>query len=135
MKFLEDLVRLLAGEVDTVPVCALPEAMANAIGAKTQFVYLSSQTVHKQRQCHSDLAALDYLMLPNHMSDGLVLLESQQRLRLHFCYERAEGQRYIATVKATKDGRRMYVVRYHKARRKQTKSLLKRCEVLRNHKT
>ncbi len=135
MKFFEDLIRLLAGEIDAVPVCEIPMSMAKAIGAQTQFVYLSSQTVHKQRRRHQDLSAIDYLTLPTHIANGLVLLESSTQKRLHVCFERPEGDRYLATLKATKDGRRIYIVRFHRARKRQTKSLIDRSTVLRDHKT
>ena len=135
MEFLEDLVRLFAGEIDAVPVCEIPTSMASTIGAQTQFVYLSSQTVHKQRQHHPSLSVIDYLTLPTHISNGLVLLESSKLKRLHICFERSDGDRYLATLKATLDGRRMYVVRFHGSRPRQTKSLIGRSTILRPHKT
>ena len=134
MKFLDDLFQLLAGEVDSVPVCSISTDMASAIGAKTSYVLLSSQTVFKQRKTHPDLRALDYLTLPTHFEDGLVLLEKGDRLRLHFCYQRPnEDFRYVATIKSADHGRRIYIVRFHRIRSRQTKSLMKRCTVLRTH--
>lgn len=135
MKFFEDLIRLLAGEIDTAPVCEIPMSMASAIGAQTQFVYLSSQTVHKQRQRHPGLSAIDYLTLPTHIANGIVLLESGTKKRLHICFERPDGDRFLATLKATIDGRRIYIVRFHRARKRQTKSLIGRSTILRPHKT
>jgi len=95
MKFIEDLIQLLAGEVDAVPVCAIPPGMASAIDAKTQFVYLSTQTVFKQRNTHPELSALDYLTLPTHFADALALLENGSRPRIHFCYQRPNEKKPI----------------------------------------
>ncbi len=120
MAFLDDLAELISGQINEIFVCDVPRDIAKVIGSRTQLAYLSSQTLYKQQKHHQDITFSDYSTLPQHMDMALILHESGQRQRLHYLYNRSEGQRYVTTLKSTNDGQRMYVVRFHKARRRQT---------------
>lgn len=109
----------------------LPIELVEVVGAETGFVTLSGETVHKQKRNHPELSAREYLWVPKVISYGLIVLEEAKVPRLHFSYQYEEGKRYLATVKATNDRRRMYVVRFHRARQRHTKSLIRRGRILR----
>jgi SPP1 gp7 family putative phage head morphogenesis protein len=103
---------LLAPAKGTFPVLRLPDAAAEAIGAKERVAVLSSDTLAKQRgetarsAGHPELGVDDYRRLPDMgESPDLVIKTSDQAVVVI----KRDGKHYLAAVKATRDGRELYV--------------------------
>lgn len=102
-----------------VPVMMLPPDLQAEIAAETPVVVLSADTYRKQlgetqrSQGHPELTVVDYRRLPEIGAvPDLVLQQDDQRLLL---FKTVDDKWLIATVKATRDRREIYLVSYRLA--------------------
>jgi hypothetical protein len=135
---LSDLRDLLYGRRITPLVVGVifEERISAAIGARTHEVLLSKDTVLKQHKRHPDLGPEHYAMLPFIIRHGLVIHEKENPRHAAICYEPVPltpGGRFMVALKSPADGKSIYVTSLHRTRPRQTNSLLKRGNILRNH--
>lgn len=93
------------------PVMLVDDPVMNAIGAKTDVVWLSASTLAKQLSRHPELTIDDYRLLPELAEAAEIVVLDRPN---HAVFARI-GDRWLrAVIKATADGREVYVqsVRY-----------------------
>jgi hypothetical protein len=130
---LQDLLRDSKQRVTTV--CVIEEPVAKAMQAKTVAVFLSYVTLVKQCVKHPDIRAVDYSLLSDAITQGMVVLDKSKHRSVQICYQHPafEDKRYRVFLKTTGTGDEIYVESLHRTRPRQTKSVLKRGKLLRNH--
>ena len=92
------------------PVAALDGDLKTRLSASQNAVILSDQTLAKQRRHHPELTDTEYRLLPDVVNRGLVVAQGDQRL----VFFHREGRIYKAVVKATQDGKELYLVTFHR---------------------
>jgi hypothetical protein len=95
--------------IDPVIVANVDPVIAAALEAKVLRVFLSRETILKQQVKHSELTADDYRVLPPAMRLGEFRLEKPRSAIVLFVDSRLHGWGFRAHVKATANGREMYV--------------------------
>jgi SPP1 gp7 family putative phage head morphogenesis protein len=110
------------------PVGVLDERLGQAIGTTAQAVRLSADTAGKQLRHHPDLSAEDYRRIQAMIERGEAVRQGERHLVLTLT---DQGRPYLAVVKATQDGRELYLVSYHRARRHHVRRARERGEVVR----
>lgn len=93
------------------PIAMMPEAIAAELQAQNRIVWLSRETMEKQRTAHPELTDAEYQLLPAMFSEGLVIQQTDQRVAFY----RREGRLYKAVAKATTDGNEIYAVTFYRA--------------------
>ena len=134
MLTLEDLLSLLAGQVDRpIEVGQLPDDVITRLGWKLPHVYLSADSL-QHIYTKPDISHFDVLLLPLAISNGLLIHETARPEYVLSSYKRADGhQRYITVMKMAQDGCEIWIKSFHRARVRQTRSLLKRGSILKTH--
>ena len=108
--------------------------LVRMIGAPEIYaVLLSRETIVKQHRQHPDIGLDEYSIAPNVLRFGLVLWLPEWPRQLTFCYEEHSGLRYRLFVKSTTRGHQLYITSFHRTRPRQTRALLARAKILRNH--
>lgn len=107
--------RFVRRPVGVVPVAVLDEALRGAIGTSAQAVRLSAATAAKQLRRHPDLRPEDYARLQRMIETGAAFRESPTHLVLTAI---EAGLPWLAVVKATRDGRELYLASFHRAEAK-----------------
>ena len=92
------------------PVGLLDAASAELIGARTQVVRLSAETVSKQMHAHPELAAGEYVAVQAAIGRGAMIQDTPQSLV--YILEEAPG--YVSVVKATVSGEAVYLVSFRR---------------------
>lgn len=133
MLTLEDIVDLALGKYHAVAVCEISHTFANFLYAQTPRVYLSRESLAHIRKEHPNDIISDFLILPDAIAKGMILRDMSRPNHLVVCYEKAEGVRYVAVLKATLRGDAIYVQTFHRGRRRQTRSLMRRARLIRAH--
>ena len=105
----------------------LPDGLKEAIEAKTSRIFLSHETMEKQRKRHSGLKVSDYKLLPKVLEKGLVIKDgSQTHIFIHI------GKKvYRASVKSTMKGEELYLISFTKIDQKEIRRMRKKGEVIR----
>lgn len=129
--YLDNLVAVLKNDIGEATIAELPNSVARKMGSNTQFIRLSTKTVHKQLQKHRDLNPFDYVILLEMFRYGLIVHESIHPERVNVYHENEMGKGFIATVRRTADRQRLYILRFHRARRGTLNSLTKKGPILR----
>ena len=133
--YTDEITAVLRQEIAEAIVGIVEPSIAKAVGSYTRFVHLSWASTHKQHRHHADIKEWHYHLLPTIIERGLVVHDTRELgNRLDIYYQHTQADAFLVTVKATKSGNRLYVLRFHLARAKTPKSLLKRGPVLRAHK-
>lgn len=107
----ESILRLRDHPVGNVEAGVVPEAVSNALGARTRTVRLSGETMEKQIDHHGDLSEADYRALPGVLRTPDLVVQSRGRHVLMLAHQ---GRLYRAIVKATQDGAELYLQSYHR---------------------
>ncbi|MHB8285788.1 MAG: hypothetical protein ACYDD1_14070 [Caulobacteraceae bacterium] len=97
-----------------IRVCDIPPALAAELGAITTTVLLSAHTRRKQDVRHDDLTMADYEMLPAVIRLGEHRRQAANKSMILFMDCEATHHNYRACIKATADGRELYVVSFHR---------------------
>ena len=121
-------VRRLAGQTK-FPVGMLRDELQKVIGAKTGVVLLSEDTMVKQvvKRTGQDFGIEDYWRVQGVLENAqLIVLEGG----LHLSFFELDGVWYQAVVKATKDGRELYLQTFHRANERQMNSVAARGRIL-----
>jgi hypothetical protein len=114
---------------EPVHVCNLSAAHASSIGATVTHVWLSLYSVGKQFVRHSDLLPHHYEMIPYIIENGEVIAANDNKA-LHFVLDaRLEVEyRLKVTIKATADGRELFLTSFHKLRENDYRRLRKKAK-------
>lgn len=105
-----DFARFVKGEVGgKVPVTVLDDKTKTALGSQSQTVYLSSDTMDKQRAHHPELSLDEYQKLPR-LTDGQVIQQDDSRL----VYFKVDGRLYKGVIKVTGNREELYLVSYYR---------------------
>jgi len=128
-----DLHGLLTGALPgPVRVCRIDRTAAVAIGAKTQDVWLSKEDAEKIKAKHGlDLRHLH--LVPIAARYGWAGVEPHRPRHLIIVYEDREvfGRFFKLVIKATGNGREMYIETFHRSHLGQLRSLIRRSKVIR----
>lgn len=128
----EDLLDLALGLRDRIVVCELSRLIANFLTASTPQVTLSRFSLTHIRRDHRDMTLERLMLLPVAIKDGLIIREKARPQFLTVSYDLGD-ERFIAVLKATERKHAIFVETFHRARPRQTKSLLKRGRIIRAH--
>ncbi len=106
-----DFTRFFKGAVGgNFPVAVLEPDFQEAIGSKSQTVYLSGETMAKQLQHHPELALKEYQALPQIISGDAVAILQKGDQKLIFTKQ--AGRYYSAVLKSAPDG--LFLVTFHR---------------------
>lgn len=131
----ENLADLALGVKDPIEVCRLDATLASILRVHTPVVFLSRYSLLHIRERHADMTAERLMLLPSALQKGLVIREARRPNHIVFCYQAArETERYIAILKAAVAGHELFVQSFHRAKRRQTRTMLDRGKKLRDHK-
>lgn len=112
------------------PVAVLRTAIADAVGAQSRVVRLSSGTAAKQAARHPDIDPGDYANIQR-ILDGDELFRDGDRWVTGFV--EVEGRLWRAVVKATRNSSEIYAVSLHRANKRNLRSAQRRLERLSGH--
>ena len=130
---IEDIARLLAGNSDPIPVGKIVNQARSHLSQKANVILLSTETARHILVKHGDhMEPSTMLLLPEALRMGLWIADRPLWCRVSF-EEKRTGVRYIAAIKATKCKRELFVGTFHRSQKGQTKSVISRGNVLRNH--
>lgn len=133
---LDDIGRLERKEIPHIVVGILEPYVALSIGAiYTREVWLSLVSYQHIREGHPDIPGNELTFIPEALTRGLVIFESNREHWASICYQSAaEGRRFTLAIKAAHNGKEIFLRSVHRMRERQTKALLKRGYILRKHK-
>lgn len=121
---------LAGGKPGSWPVARLPEDLAPALGAPPEVVRLSAETAAKEARKHAEVTAASYQALQALLIEGEVIREGNRLV-----IDRAiAGTPWRAVVKATRDGRELYLLSYHRILERHRVTIRQRGTVLREEK-
>jgi len=103
-----DFKRFFEGKIGgNFPVAVLSENMQQAIGSRNQTIYLSGESLSKNRDHHPELKLDEYQKLPNIISDNadVIIKDGEQSV----IFIALEGRYYQAVVKSTKTGENVFM--------------------------
>jgi SPP1 gp7 family putative phage head morphogenesis protein len=118
----------LGGEI---PIAAMPKDYLKHVGGnvKNNTVWLSADSLFKNVEHHGELTTDDYLHIQNVVEDAsLVLQNPKERLKAHFL--EVGEQSFMAVVKATVKGDKLYLVSFRYAKEKDINDLKKTWRVI-----
>jgi len=98
-----------ANPVGAFPVAVLPQKYIEALGASTDVVRLSSETMLKQQRVHPELQASEYSLVQDTVDRGLGIHEAGGSMV--FLLE--EGG-YVSVVKATASGKALFLTSFRR---------------------
>lgn len=110
------------------PIAAIEAELMGSIKAKNAPVYLSDETLLKQRSTHPEITDDVYRMLPAIINEGTVIQIDDQKL----AFFKRDGKFYKAVLKSTVDGTENYVVSVFSTDDGELRRDLKRGTVLRD---
>lgn len=110
-----------------LPVGRMATETQQALGAQTDMVLLSADTMEKQLSHHAELSEEDYARLPVVLSQPDAVMEKGERRILLL---RLEENVMAAVLKATASGDGVYVVSYHRVRPKGVASYVRKQRLL-----
>jgi hypothetical protein len=129
-----ELLALLTGERQgVIHVCSIRADLARLVGATTTAVWLSDYTVRKQeiRHHHPDLVL--YRLAPTIIREGFIRVQPKYHLVFIWHHETDKLRSYRATVKATRDGREMYLASVHRLDPTDVRATYRRTVSVRDH--
>lgn len=134
--FESELLRLLNNSVHRISLGRLDPEVALALGCTTsETIVLSRGSLLHIIWGHDDLRSADLGQIPDLLKDALVVRDDNKPNTAIYCYQSREmGRRYIGVLKAVRGDSDVYMVSFHRARKRNTKSILERGPKLRSHK-
>lgn len=102
---------LAAGAPGIVPVAALPQDMADRLGADTTMIGISRETADKQLRAHPEVLASDYAELADLLLNGRVVEQGKN----HLAFVGRGDLPWIAIVKRTQAGHELFLQSFYRA--------------------
>lgn len=124
----DDFESFIKGKFDgRATVGFLPDGLPEQVGAKTNRVQLSGETIQKQLKRHPDLTVAAYRNLPKIFEEGLIIKDSSKTLVFILVGDKV----YRAVIKATNDGKEIFATSLTRSSLKEITRMRKRGEVIR----
>jgi len=121
------MARFLREPRGEMPVLRIPRSLAQAIGSKHAVAALSADTAKKNLKHHPDLRPGDYARLPElGASPDLVIQDSDRTVVLI----KNDGLRFMAAVRATPEGRGLYLTSFRRVNERRCQTLASRGKVI-----
>ncbi len=131
---LEDLKDLQDGKRDPIWVGEMPYYVAVKLGLKNHNVYLSLESLRHILEERNHVPLLALLNLPFTIQRGLLIQEKKKPTIILASYFNAEiRKRYITAMKIKANATEIWVHSFYRSSKRQTKSLLRRGTILKNH--
>ena len=112
--------RIARGDaVGVAPVAVLPRATQAALGVSTRTVLFSDYTAAKGRKKHQESAADQYVKVQELIDSGERVSSKHNHMTLQ---KEIDGLWWTATIKATGDGREVYLQTFHGSHARQAES-------------
>ena len=130
---LEDLHRLVTGQVPILNIGRIPIEVLPYFRSTTQTVFLSTDSIIHILPEHEDhLEVPEFLKVPAVLERGLWIADRKMSCCISY-FDAVESIRYIAAVKVTQRRHELYLKTFHRGAKRQTKTLLGRGSLLRTH--
>ncbi|WP_159089153.1 hypothetical protein [Tateyamaria sp. Alg231-49] len=130
---LDELIDLLAGRRGDLQVGVIPLEVRQHFGCSREEVFLSSESARHIIDEHGDhIGKNELLRIPEILTKGMWVADRKLACSVSFQTE-TPAIRLLAAIKITRNHSRMYVSTLHRAKKRQTKSKLKRGQLLRPH--
>ena len=130
----EDIEDLRSRQRDPIRVGELPFDVATQLGLLNHGVYLSRQSYFHIISAHGDIDDYRLLLLPQILKNGLIVQENTKRNILVVSYlDQNSGLRFVTALKIAQSNTEVWVSSMYRAKRRQTKSILRRGTVLKTH--
>ena len=135
MRLDEALSSLAGGKLPYIFLAAVERDIAIALGVEsTREVKLSRDSFAHIKSKHPEIIYCEFELLPDAIRNGLVIREGGSPRKASICYQNPNShQRYIAAIQSTRSGDEMFCMTFHRARPRNTRSKIKRGEIIRNH--
>jgi len=111
------------------PVAVLDEDYKKAIGSMSQVVYLSDETLSKNKTSHPDIEYLVYQKLPDIIEKAQLVVQDKENT---FVFLRIGNAIYYGVVKTTGTGETNFLTSLRKAKLKDIKAIKKKGKVLKD---
>ena len=98
-----------ANPVGAFPVAVLPQQYITMLGASTDVVRLSAETMIKQQRVHPELAASEYAFVQDTVDRGRGIYETDGSIVFLL-----EEDRYVSVVKATASGKALFLTSFRR---------------------
>ena len=121
---------------DSIILSSVDLDVALAVGAKhAHEVKLSRESYLHIMSEHPEMTDREFELLPHAIRDGLVIQHTDAQKKASICYQSPESdQRYMAALHGTAKGDSIYCATFHRARKGNTKSKIRRGKIIRRHK-
>ena len=97
-------------------------------------VILAGDAMRHVAEVHADISDLDVISMSYGLRCGMYVTDNKRPHHLIIAYSHPDTQtRYKMIVKCTAEGRELWVSTFHRLRPRQTRALLSRGKILRNH--
>src|SRR5690606_9211623 len=87
------------------PLAYLGKAVADRLGARTQLVALSEDTLAKQLKRHPEIIQDEYALVQKAIDEGEAILDSRDGSLIYIL----EQEGYVTVIKATKTGKAVFL--------------------------
>lgn len=125
-----DFTRFFEGKVKGIfPVAVLNEEYRRAIGAQTQSVLLSDETLRKNRANHPEMRIADYQKLPDIIQRAQLIVQDKEST---FVFLKVGETIYYGAVKTTGTGKANFLTSLRIARESDINAIRKKGKVLRD---
>lgn len=129
---IDELASLFNGTRENpVWICNIEQRLAGILESKTRSIWLSAETMKKQKLEHPELVFEDYLQLPHLILHGLAYCNRSAQIR--FIIQPRERERgLMSVIKRTKHGDEIFVVSFHYLRIRKFMSWASKPIIVRN---
>lgn len=114
---------------EIMPVAILSKNNKKILGAKSQVVNLSNETLKKQLETHPEIVLSDYHKLPDIIEQAEVITQEGSN-KLIFLKD--ENKYKLAILKATEDKKELYLVTFYNTDLREVQRRLKKGKVIKN---
>lgn len=111
------------------PVAALDAEYRDKIGASVKTVFLSDETLAKNKTAHPDLTIADYRRMPDVVERAETIIQDGDQTLV---FLKVAERIFHAAVKATKSGKGLFLTSYRTTNRRDIAQAKKRGKVLKN---
>jgi hypothetical protein len=111
------------------PVAVLDEKYRALLDAKSQAVYLSSESLLKNKLRHPELSIADYKLLPSIIADAQLVIEEKGRYLL---FVRRGEKLYYAVVKTTRDRKELLLTSFRRTGEDDLRDAMRKGHVIKN---
>lgn len=126
---LSQLHNLRTTPLAAIPIGHLPAPVAVHIGCPLAIAYLSCQSLLHILKAHPDIELMEMLCLPEMVKNGLWVADGKRTAAVIYVHPET-GRQYKSAIKAAGEGYETYLGTFHRIKRRQRETILRRGEVL-----